>query len=152
MADISFCHLASAGKKISTEHMFENVRKYYPDAFYFLASDSADDLYDINQKHGGFYTFYNEKVGYPSYDLVKLLKWFERFKTACQMSNTSHIMMMEDDVLIRKHLCNYIFAPNIFPERKNCRRQSSEFCDSFIYLKIYCTNSEKRINSIIIEL
>jgi hypothetical protein len=99
MTNISFCHLASAGKKLSTEKMVENVRKYYPDTYYFLGSDSADDLSNIDNVK---YFYFTDKVGYPSYSLEKILKWFERFKLACQECNTSHIMMMEDDVWIKK--------------------------------------------------
>jgi hypothetical protein len=104
MADISFCHLASAGKKISTQQMVENVCKYYPDAYYFIGSDAADDLSDIAFLQNCDYQYYDVKVGYPSYTLEKLLLWFERFKYACLMCKTSHIMMMEDDVWIKKKL------------------------------------------------
>ena len=97
MPDISFCHLASAGKKLSTEKMVENVRKYYPDAYYFLGSDNADDLSDIAIDNKCDYYPFRTKVGYPSYNLEKLLLWLERFKLACQKCGTSHIMMMEDD-------------------------------------------------------
>lgn len=102
MSDISFCHLASAGKKLSTLKMVDNVRKYYPETYYFLASDASDDLSEIAFSYNCDYRFYTEKVGYPSYNLEKILVWFERFRYACQKCNTSHIMMMEDDVWIKK--------------------------------------------------
>jgi hypothetical protein len=104
MADISFCHLASSGKKISTNQMVKNVCKYYPDAYYFLGSDAADNLEDIAFIYNCDYKHYTNKVGYPSYNLEKLLIWFERFKYACQQCKTSHIMMMEDDVWIKNQL------------------------------------------------
>ena len=104
MTDISFCHLASAGKMLSTQKTVENVRKYYPDAYYLLGSDAADDLYDIAVENKCDYHHFADKVGYPSYNLEKLLLWFERFRAACIKCNTSHIMMMEDDVWIRKQL------------------------------------------------
>jgi hypothetical protein len=105
MTDISFCHLASAGKKVSTGKIVENIRKHYPDAFYYLLSDSADDLYDIFQENNcSHYKWTTEKVGYPSYNLEKLLIWLDRFRDACQMCKTSHIMMVEDDVWIRKQI------------------------------------------------
>jgi len=49
MASLSFLHLASSGKKISTEKIVENIRKHHFD-YYFLGSDCADDLSDIAQK------------------------------------------------------------------------------------------------------
>ena len=102
MADISFCHLASAGKKISTEKIVENNRKHYPDAYYLLISDAADNFYDLGNKFKLDYRWAEKKLGYPSYNLEKVLEWLDRFKGACQMCNTSHIMMMEDDVWIKK--------------------------------------------------
>jgi len=104
MADISFCHLASAGKKTSTQKIVENNRKHYPNAYYFLGSDAVDDLSEIGLDNNCDYYPFSIKVGYPSYDLKKLLLWFERFKLACQNCKTSHIMMMEDDVWIKKQL------------------------------------------------
>lgn len=104
MTSISFCHLASAGKKLSTLKMVDNVRIYYPDAYYFLASDAADNLSEIAFSYNCDYRFYTKKVGYPSYNLEKILLWFERFRYACLKCNTSHIMMMEDDVWIKKNI------------------------------------------------
>jgi len=104
MSDISFCHLASAGKKEATRNMVMNIRKHYPNTYYFLASDAADELQDIAISNSCVYRFYTNKVGYPSYNLEKLLKWFERFKLACEQTDTSHIMMMEDDVWVKKQI------------------------------------------------
>jgi hypothetical protein len=101
MGTISFCHLASAGKKISTEKIVENIRQHYHE-YYFLGSDAADDLSDIAQKFNCHYTYFPDKVGYPSYNLEKVLLWFKRFKLACEQTYTSHIMMVEDDVWIKK--------------------------------------------------
>ena len=101
MASISFLHLASAGKKVSTEKIVENIRKHHFD-YYFLGSDCADDLSDIAQKFNCHYQYFEDKLGYPSYNLEKVLLWFERFKFACEQTYTSHIMMVEDDVWIKK--------------------------------------------------
>ena len=105
MADISFLHLASAGKKISTGKIVENIRKHYPyPTYYMIGSDAADDLSDIAKDNHCHYKWHKDKVGYPSYNLEKILIWFERFKDACQNCNTSHIMMTEDDVWIKKQI------------------------------------------------
>jgi hypothetical protein len=102
MSSISFLHLASAGKKISTKVIVENIRKHYPDTYYRLASDAADDLSNIALINNCDYKYYNTKLGYPSYDSTKVLEWLERFKYACENCNTTHIMMVEDDVWIKK--------------------------------------------------
>ena len=101
MASISFIHLASAGKKISTEKIVENIRKHHHE-YYLLGSDAAEDLSDIAKKYNCHYYHFEDKLGYPSYDLNRTLSWFDRFKTACQQTYTSHIMMTEDDVWIKK--------------------------------------------------
>ena len=125
MADLSFLHLASAGKKTSTGHIVSNIRKHYPDAYYFLASDNADDLSDIAREHKTDYMWYSKKLGYPSYKYDKLISWLERFKFACENCKTSHIMMVEDDVWIKKPItvidewemsCHYVSHGNVIPQ------------------------------------
>lgn len=104
MSSISFSHLATAGKKLSTLKIVDNIRKYYPNAYYFLGSDGIDDLSDIANQYNCDYKFYENRLGYPSYDSHKVLSWLERFKYACDNCNTTHIMMVEDDVWIKKVL------------------------------------------------
>jgi hypothetical protein len=104
MSDISFIHLASAGKKVSSSHIVKQIRSLYPNSYYLLASDGADDLESIAKENNTDYKYYTEKLGYPGYDSKKLVTWLERFKEACLQANTSHIMMVEDDVWIKKQL------------------------------------------------
>ncbi len=106
MSPISFSHLASAGKKLSTEKMVQQVRKFYPGAetYYMVGSDASDDLLDITTRFTCHYKLYDTKLGYPSYDAIKTIEWLSRFRQACLECRTSHIMMMEDDVWIKKRL------------------------------------------------
>jgi hypothetical protein len=104
MPSISFSHLASAGKKISTKHIVENIRKQYPNTYYLLVSDAADDLWNIATVNNCEYKRYDNKLGYPSYDAHKTIEWLKRFRQACLDCNTSHIMMVEDDVWIKKEI------------------------------------------------
>jgi hypothetical protein len=60
MASISFLHLASAGKSISTEKIVSNIRQYHPDAYYFLGSDAADDLSDIAKQYNLDYHYFDD--------------------------------------------------------------------------------------------
>lgn len=128
MSSIAFLHLASAGKKESTQHIVSNIRKYHPDAYYFLGSDAADDLSDIAKEYNLDYHYYSDKLGYPTqpfgYRKDKLLIWLERFHYACENSNATHIMMVEDDVWIRGPIttedswemsCHKISHGNRFP-------------------------------------
>jgi hypothetical protein len=106
MVSISFLHLASAGKKLSTEKVVQQVRKHYPgpQTYYMVGSDAADDLLDITTRFTCHYKLYNTKLGYPSYDSNKTIEWLSRFRQACLECRTSHIMMMEDDVWIKNCL------------------------------------------------
>jgi hypothetical protein len=97
-------HLATAGKSNATDAIIANIRKYYPEAYYFLGSDGIDDLSEIANKYNCDYKFYENRLGYPSYDSVKVIQWLERLKYACEQCNTTHIMMVEDDVWIKKPL------------------------------------------------
>ena len=104
MPSISFSHLASAGKKESTKIIVENIRKQYPNTYYLLVSDAADDLWNIAIINNCEYKIYDNKLGYPSYDAHKTIEWLKRFRKACLECNTSHIMMVEDDVWIKKEI------------------------------------------------
>ena len=129
MSSLSFIHLASAGKKVSTSHIVANIRKYYPKSYYLLGSDAADDLSDIALINNCRYVHFTEKLGYPvqpyGYRIEKVIKWLKRFKMACQECNTTHIMMTEDDVWIKSKItvpddaemyCQYVPSGNIIPE------------------------------------
>jgi hypothetical protein len=103
---ISFFHIASVYPK-ATEVMIENVRKHHPDSYYFLAVDGTDKDYNaVASKYNCDLEVYSDIIGGPisphGYNLEKTLKFLERFKTACERCDTSHIIMMEDDVLILK--------------------------------------------------
>lgn len=104
MATISFLHLASSGKRLSTEKIVQQVRKHYPgpQTYYMVGSDAVDDLSDIATRFNCHYKLYDTKLGYPSYDANKTIEWLSRFRQACLECRTLHIMMMEDDVWVKK--------------------------------------------------
>ena len=125
MSSISFLHLASAGKKVSTDKIVHNIRNLYPTAPYYLASDAAENLMDIAARYNTHYTHYENKLGYPGYNSEKILAWLERFHFAAENCGTTHIMMVEDDVWLRNTLsvrdewemaCHDIRVGNIIPE------------------------------------
>jgi hypothetical protein len=103
---ISFFHIASVYPK-ATEVVIENVRKHHPDNYYFLAIDGPRIEYmNLVEKFNLDYVLYKEPLGGPvsphGYNLETTLRFLERFYEACKRCNTSHIIMMEDDVLIIK--------------------------------------------------
>ena len=103
---ISFFHIASVYPE-STKVIVENVRKHHPDNYYFLAIDGPRLEYmNVIKEHKLDYILYKEPLGGPvppyGYNLETTLRFVERFHEACKRCNTSHIIMMEDDVLIVK--------------------------------------------------
>jgi hypothetical protein len=103
---ISFFHIASVYPK-ATDVIIENVRKHHPNDYYFLAVDGLRMNYFLtSDKYFCDTIIYGQKIGGPvspyGFTLEKTIEFFERFRRACRGANTSHIIMMEDDVLITK--------------------------------------------------
>jgi hypothetical protein len=103
---ISFFHIASVYPK-ATEVVIDNVRKHHTDSYYFLAIDGIRTEYILTaEKYNCDNIIYTDNIGGPvppiGFDLNKTIQFLERFKRACESSNNSHIIMMEDDVLIIK--------------------------------------------------
>lgn len=126
MASISFAHFSSTGKRVSTNFIIQQIRKLYPDTYYFLASDAVDDHSDLAEKYNLDFHLFPNKIGYPSdskgYTGFGVAEWLMRLKTACNNTDTSHIMMVEDDVLVIKPITVYddweIAAHELNPDGK----------------------------------
>lgn len=105
MSDISFFHIASVYRK-ATEFVVSNVRKHHPDSFYFLGVDATESFDYLTEPYNLHYRYYTNKVGGPKgdygYRLEGTLEFLRRFKEACDACKTSHIMMLEDDVILLK--------------------------------------------------
>ena len=97
-------------KPKATEEAIKSFRKYHPDNPYVLICDGGEDFAAIAKKYNCVYLHEKDNLGYrdhthPSgiYGMTKdeVLVWLERFKRACELCGTDHIIMMEDDILIR---------------------------------------------------
>lgn len=101
MSDISFFHIASVYRK-ATEQVVANARKYHPNSFYHLAVDAVDSYEYLAEEFDLDYRYYTKKIGGPvgdyGYRLENTLEFLNRFYNAAVKCNTSHIVMMEDDV------------------------------------------------------
>jgi hypothetical protein len=120
--------MASVYPKATTE-IVKNARLHHPNEYYFLGVDNTFSYQLVADIYETDYKFYHNKVGGPKedygYRLEGTLEFLERFKTACLNSNSSHIIMMEDDVLIVKpitidanweHVCADTKIGNHIPE------------------------------------
>jgi hypothetical protein len=124
---ISFFHIASVYSE-ATKSVIENTRKHHKDDFYFLGIDGMHEYQQIADDNNCHLQKYSAIGGpiYPNgYNLEHTLEFLDRFHTACQMATTSHIIMMEDDVLILKpitvdpnweHACADTKIGNVIPE------------------------------------
>lgn len=124
---ISFFHIASVYSE-ATKSVIENTRKHHKDDFYFLGVDGMHEYQQIADDNNCHLQKYSAIGGpiYPNgYNLEHTLEFLDRFHTACQMATTSHIIMMEDDVLILKpitidpnweHACADTKIGNVIPE------------------------------------
>jgi hypothetical protein len=125
MSNISFFHIASLYPK-ATDFAINRVRIFHPDSYYFLASDGIDGYESLAEKYNTDFIKYDNRTGGPigahGYRIDGVLEFLNRFKTACERCNTSHIMMMEDDVYIKKEItvdenwelaCHYILGNGI---------------------------------------
>lgn len=103
MSNISFFHIASVYPK-ATENVVRNIRKYHADSFYHLAVDATDNYEYLAENYNLNYRYYTTKMGGPvgnyGYKLSTTLEFLYRFKFAAEKCKTSHMMMVEDDVLI----------------------------------------------------
>jgi len=96
--------------KKATEEAIKSFRKYHPDNPYVIVADGGDSFARMAKKYGCEYVRCKRNLGYrdhnhPSgiYGTTKeeTLIWLDRFKKACELCGTDHILMMEDDVHIR---------------------------------------------------
>ena len=131
MSNISFWHCGS-NKPHATEFAIANVRKHHPNAYYHLCVDgqNMEEFYRIAKKYDCDFVYYDRKLGGPvqpyGYNEDKIDEFLSRFHKAFESCDTSHIMMMEDDVLILKpisvypnwkHACHNVTSDNFFPEK-----------------------------------
>lgn len=105
---LSVFHSAFKNKR-ATEQAIKNFREHN-DGPYFLVSDGGDDFSEIAEKYNCFYYHadwnlklrdHNDPSGIYGNTKEETLEWLRRFRMACDYAKTDHIMMMEDDVLIR---------------------------------------------------
>jgi hypothetical protein len=100
--------------KIATEEAIKSFRCYYPDNSYILIGDGGEDHSDLALKYNCHYIHQTKRLGYPNnhYGYLKedIFEYFNRIYTACSLSNSSHLILMEDDV----HIINDIkFVENV---------------------------------------
>ena len=96
----------------ATEEAIKSFRQFHPKNPYVLIrdGDNGEDFSGIAKEYDCLYLTEEKNLGYRDhnhqsgiYGMTKdeVLIWLERFRMACTLCNTDHIIMMEDDVHIR---------------------------------------------------
>jgi hypothetical protein len=98
----------------SYKNVLYNIRKYYPesDIFVYIDSDNSKlNVYlNIAQNNNCIFNVRNQKYGYINREdsidvnLPKILESFCRTYNTCINTNSKWIMMVEDDVLIKRKI------------------------------------------------
>jgi hypothetical protein len=95
-------------KKPATEKTLINIRELYPDSYIMLACDATESYMDLCEKYNCEYFHSQNRVGYPvqpyGYTMDNVLDWLSRFYFAAVRTPSTHLMMMEDDILINRKI------------------------------------------------
>jgi hypothetical protein len=102
---IGFFHTVFDNKK-ATEYSIKTIRQFHPDSFYMISGDAGSDHYDLCKQYNINYYQSQKRLGYPTqpYGFRKegIIEWLSRFYIACIKTDTTHLMMVEDDVVLVK--------------------------------------------------
>jgi hypothetical protein len=98
-------------------NVLENVRKYYTDSDIIIFFDSNRVDLDLYLKTANEYNcnvvIRDCELGFinrnDSMDInsTKQFEWISRIKLACDMSNAEWVMLLEDDVLLKREIRNW---------------------------------------------
>ena len=97
----------------ATEEAIKSFRQFHPDNPYVLICDGGKSFHRIAKKYNCLYVHQEDNLGYRDHThesgiygmtKVEVLEWLRRFRLACTLCNTDHILMMEDDILIRNEI------------------------------------------------
>jgi hypothetical protein len=98
----------------SYKNTLDNVRKYYPNSDIFIFFDEfRDDLQEyleVAANYNCIVSVRNNELGYIhrsdnlETNLPKQLEWIDRVKSSCETSESEWVMLLEDDVLIKREI------------------------------------------------
>lgn len=103
-ATIGFYH-QSSNKLQASEYAMQTIREFHPDAYYMLSCDAGPDYYEICKRYRVDLMHSQMQLGYPvgdfGYRKDKVLEMMKRFQIACVKTDTTHLLYVEDDVIIK---------------------------------------------------
>jgi len=88
------------------QHVLSNFRKIYPDTDVIIFSDAGDDFNEYANSLNCKFIYEEKRTGNgisASFDKKeKLISWFKRLIYACEHIKEQYIMILEDDVWVKK--------------------------------------------------
>ena len=103
MKKLGAVHFVYNNKK-ATEEAIKSFKNFYPENSYVLIGDNGENHYELAKKYNCTYINSNVHLGYPDnsygYFINSILEYLKRIYIACILSNSSHLILMEDDVLV----------------------------------------------------
>jgi hypothetical protein len=98
----------------SFENVIKNIRKFYQHETIFVYTDSAvhnlskiqeiSDKYSCNKIHSDIIMHYIEQKDPFDVNIQKMREWINRLINTCVNSDSTWVMLVEDDVLIKKQI------------------------------------------------
>lgn len=89
---------------IATKEAIKSFRKIYPTNSYILIGDCGVNHYDLSTEYNCSYFHSNIHLGYPNnhfgYSFENILEYLKRIYIACNVTNSTHLILMEDDIKI----------------------------------------------------
>jgi hypothetical protein len=142
----------------SYKNALNNVRKHYPSADIFIYFDSFRDDIEKYRKVADEYNckfivreshiFYTNREDSIKINEPKLLEVFNRIKYTCERTNSKWIMILEDDVLIKRKIQRWP-ASDVGTCRNYFRPGGGSIFSKELFLKaIENTNISNIINTI----
>lgn len=90
--------------KNASEEAIKSFRNFYPNRDYILIGDGGEDHKDLALKYNCNYIHKDKRLGYPDnhygYSKENILEYLSRIQEAIFLSDSSHFILMEDDVHI----------------------------------------------------
>jgi hypothetical protein len=111
MASLGFV-MTSSNQIISGERTLEQLRRIYPDSYCIILGVGGEhDYYQLSKKYNTEYFEPNKKLGYPKepfgWRKSDVLEFLDKFYLAFSRTDTTHMMYLEEDVLVLKKLILY---------------------------------------------
>lgn len=91
------------------DFVFENIRKFYPDAPIILINDGFDqyDYSDMAKKYNCIYIKKDREICLHYPDITSSYEFLHRTKEACELVKTEWIIHLHPDVYCRGKICYY---------------------------------------------